>query len=101
MKYKLQWGTYSHKVDGSRVRFQEGDIIEDVPQRHLDKWPDRFEEIVEKDDEENKEENNIENIDELLDEYYNGRGWYQLPDMDKSVREEEAREILEEGGIDG
>ena len=84
MKYKLKWGTYSHKVNGSRIRFEEGDIIENVPERHLDKWPDRFEQIKEK------------SINELLEEYKEGYGWYKLPDVDRKVRKDEAIEILKE-----
>jgi hypothetical protein len=43
--YRLKWGTYSHKINGSRIRFEEGDEIKSVPERHLKKWPDRFEKV--------------------------------------------------------
>lgn len=88
--YKLKWGTYSHKVNGSRVRYQEGDTIEDVPERHLEKWPDRFKKIEEE-----------KNIDKLLDKYNEGYGWYKLPNIDRKIRKNEAIEILKEDDING
>lgn len=37
------------------------------------------------------------NYEKKVEEYHKGRGWYELPDVEGSLRREEAIEVLKEG----
>lgn len=104
MKYKLKWG--SHFVD--HKQYFEGDVIPNVPDRHLEKWPNRFKEIeeetkkskeVEEQNEEQPKEEPNEEVDyeEEVKQYHKGGGYYDIPGVDKTVKgKEKAIELLKE-----
>ena len=86
-KYKLTNGPHSRVESGSRVTYNEGDIVEGLTEAELKNFPARFELI-----EEGKED-----IQELLDEFHVGGGWYDIPEIEQKLRKEDAIEALEEG----